>query len=71
MKKVTALRYDGPGRILHAFGLELPRGGTGLFTESEALSLQAQPAIHVSPTGDDEPEAHQGEGHNPDPEKEN
>ena len=42
------IRYDGPGRVLHAFGRILQRGQEDEFTEQETRQLLAQTTIHVT-----------------------
>jgi len=74
---MKVVRYDGPGRSLHAFGKTLDRGGIDEFDDAEVASLLAQPAIHITvlddlvedeefipaaDPGDAEPEAEDGTG---------
>lgn len=44
------VRYDGPGRVLRAFGQEIPRGGTGELPAHLAAQLEANPHIRVTVT---------------------
>lgn len=57
---MVIVTYNGPGARLLAFGKTLLRGQSDEFTEAEAASLEAQPAINVAVTASPRPPASAG-----------
>ena len=48
---MSRIRYDGPGRVLEAFGRTLNRGEEAEFSKSETRSLLSQPHIRIAVDG--------------------
>lgn len=62
------VRFDGPGHLLHAFGHQIPLGGSRRLSNEQAAQLAADPHVQVtvSEEPEPEPEAELGEGHTTD-----